>query len=673
MQVQCSNSKPSEMDLKEQIEKIQSQNEQILDILQKKKKTKKVDENEERGNWSGQLDFFLSCLGYAVGLGNVWRFPYMCYKNGGGAFLIPYVIMLVFLGMPIFFLELSLGQFTSRGPFSCWGFCSLFSGIGYAMFIVSAVIGIYYNVIIAWAIYYMFDSFRAELPWAKCDPAWASPYCMDFIPILSKEDCENHYNHTNITTGICTNGTSMAIFDEQAAKAFGVVRKLPSAEYLERHVLHSAFSDGILNLGPVQTPLALCYLVAFILVALCLSKSIKSSGKVVYFTATFPYLVLLILLIRGLTLDGSEKGIEFYTTPDISRLADSTVWKQAAEQIFFTLSASYGGLVALSSYNRFHTNALRDTLSVTLANCLTSVFAGFVVFSFLGNLAHDMGVSVDDVVEKGGGITLAFVVYPYAVTQMPGAQFWAILFFFMLITLGVDSEFVVVETVMTCLADRFQKLREHTKIAISVLCLVMFLLGLPLVTNGGIYWLTMLDSFAAGWNVLIIAVCECISVSYLYGVRRFAMDIECMIGKRVLWDVVPWSVVKYWWMACWSVFTPVGVVFILIYSWVDYKSLSAGGMSVSADVLGWMLTLTVIFSIIGKAVYLILKTSGTFKERIKKLTSPVENWGPALPKHREFWEQYKESEMELLEKASLDVENQAFETELVPNQEPAKL
>ena len=131
------------------------------------------DENPERGNWSGKLDFLLSCLGYAVGLGNVWRFPYLCFKNGGGSFLIPYFLMLAVIGIPTFLLELKIGQYSALGPVTLYSHLSpLFKGLGFVNFISQCFVGLYYNMIIAWTIYYFFASLTSELPWADCSNSY---------------------------------------------------------------------------------------------------------------------------------------------------------------------------------------------------------------------------------------------------------------------------------------------------------------------------------------------------------------------------------------------------------------------------------------------------------------------------------------------------------------------
>jgi solute carrier family 6 (neurotransmitter transporter, glycine) member 5/9 len=129
----------------------------------------------ERGNWTGRFDFLLSLLGYSVGLGNVWRFPYLCYNNGGGAFLIPFTIMLIIAGLPLMFMELSFGQYASLGPVAIYKrFCPLFSGLGYAMIMVSGIVMLYYNLIIGWTIFYMFASLSKELPWQNCKNEWST-------------------------------------------------------------------------------------------------------------------------------------------------------------------------------------------------------------------------------------------------------------------------------------------------------------------------------------------------------------------------------------------------------------------------------------------------------------------------------------------------------------------
>uniref|UniRef100_A0ACB8G4Q2 Sodium- and chloride-dependent glycine transporter 2 n=1 Tax=Sphaerodactylus townsendi TaxID=933632 RepID=A0ACB8G4Q2_9SAUR len=142
------------------------------------------DENKARGNWSSKLDFILSMVGYAVGLGNVWRFPYLAFKNGGGAFLIPYLTMLALAGIPIFFLEVSLGQFASQGPVSVWKAIPALQGCGIAMLIISVLIAIYYNIILCYTLFYLFASFVRVLPWASCNNPWNTPDCRDKNKLL---------------------------------------------------------------------------------------------------------------------------------------------------------------------------------------------------------------------------------------------------------------------------------------------------------------------------------------------------------------------------------------------------------------------------------------------------------------------------------------------------------
>ncbi|KAF1554862.1 Sodium-dependent proline transporter, partial [Eudyptula minor] len=251
-----------------------------------------------RGNWTGRLDFLLSCIGYCVGLGNVWRFPYRAYTNGGGAFLVPYFIMLAICGIPIFFMELSLGQFSSLGPLAVWKISPLFKGVGMGTILIVSLVAIYYNMIIAYVLFYLFASLTSDLPWQHCGNWWNTDLCLDHHVIK--------VGNTTFPVNI-TNTVS------------------PSEEYWSRYVLHIQGSSGIGDPGRIRWNLCLCLLLSWTIVYLCILKGVKSSGKVVYFTATFPYLILVMLLIRGVTLEGAWKGIRFYLTPQFDHLLSSKV------------------------------------------------------------------------------------------------------------------------------------------------------------------------------------------------------------------------------------------------------------------------------------------------------------------------------------------------------------
>ncbi|XP_059093332.1 sodium-dependent proline transporter-like isoform X2 [Tigriopus californicus] len=494
----------------------------------------------ERGKWSGKLDFFLSCLGYAVGLGNIWRFPYLCYKFGGGAFLIPYLIMLFFIGIPCFFMELALGQYSAMGPITIYAnIAPIFAGLGFANFFASAVVAIYYNMLLAWTIYYMIASFTTgTLPWETCDSSFNTNFCFSVNDykncteyrkqtetsssgpeeiIYHRGRCitdgsiiseiENNITYfygcqrpvevlesdgpncrrviaTNYEPGVYINPNDCVELSRrnEFTKAFDLphgIRNTAAQEYYTHEVLNE--SSGIDEWGVPQWKLVLCLLGAWVVIFLCLINGVHSSGKVVYFTATFPYIILVILFFRAVLLPGAWEGVKFYIIPEWKRLKDIRVWEAAAIQIFFSLGVGSGGLITMASYNNFDKNIFRDTLIISLCNCATSIFAGFAIFSVLGFLATELGVAVKDVVKSGTG--LAFVAYPDLVTRLPAAPVWAVLFFAMLFTLGLDSQFTFVETLATGILDLKPSWRKRKWIVVLLISILGFLIGLPLTTR----------------------------------------------------------------------------------------------------------------------------------------------------------------------------------------------
>lgn len=563
---------------------------------------------DEREKWGNKADFLLSCIGFAVGLGNVWRFPYLCYANGGGAFLFPYLLMLVLCGMPMFYMELAAGQYFSRGPLGVWGaICPLWKGVGFASIVVSFLVCIYYNVIIAWSMFFLFQSFRSDVPWRNCGNKWNTDKCWAGRLPEKSELCnmnETLANATNTMAAVGINGTlncTVAVTDPVS----------PPMEFWQNYVLE--ITSGIGEPGHPRWQLVLCLLACWIIVYFCMWKGVKSSGKVVYFTATFPYVVLLILFFRGVTLPGAGKGIEFYLKPQWDKLLDAKVWVAAATQIFYSLGIGFGSLVAFGSYNRFNNNIFRDSIVISLINCGTSVFAGFVIFSTLGFMAHELNKDIKDVATSGPG--LAFVVYPEAIAQMPVSPLWAILFFFMILTLGLDSQFGMMEAVITGIIDEYPRyLRKRKELFIFGGCLLCFVIGLSNVTQGGVYVLNLFDYQSGGVSLLFLGFFEVISLAWFYGTNRFASNIESMTGSRP----------GVWWKFCWIVGAPIIMIGIFFFSLLQWGGVSYGEYKYPpwAEFVGWMFALSSMLFIPGFAIYQLLKTPGNLMERLQFLTQP---------------------------------------------------
>uniref|UniRef100_A0A8C5CDN8 Transporter n=1 Tax=Gadus morhua TaxID=8049 RepID=A0A8C5CDN8_GADMO len=535
---------------------------------------------EERGQWASKTEFLLAVAGNVVGLGNVWRFPYLCYKNGGGAFLVPYMVFVVTCGVPLFLLETSMGQYTQEGAITVWRkLCPLAEGIGYGGQVVLLYSCITYPVILTWALFYLIFSFSYELPWASCTNYWNTDKCVSFSLGNGAVGWNNQTNSTSAST---------EFWDRQRALSI---------------------SGGIEEVGSIRWELVLCALVVWVACYFCIWKGVRSTGKVVYVTATFPYLMLLILLIRGLTLPGAMNGVVYYLYPEPSHLLDPQVWMEAGAQIFFSYSIGVGSLTVLGSYNPYYNNCYRDCLWLCLLNSCTSVVAGFAVFSVLGFMAEMQNTPIDQVAESGPG--LAFVAYPQAIAMMPLPQLWAVCFFIMIILLGLDTQFVALEVVMTSVIDLFPKVLRKAgrrELLLLLFCFVCFCSQLVMVTEGGMFVFQLFDYYACnGACILCLCVFEAFALGWIFGAERMYDIIEDMTGVRPNW----------FFKQCWRYLTPLVSLVSFIYSMVDYQPLTFNRWYVYptwAYTLGWLMALSSMILVPGVTLIKLATVPGTLPQ-----------------------------------------------------------
>ncbi|XP_037519612.1 sodium- and chloride-dependent GABA transporter 1-like [Rhipicephalus sanguineus] len=534
----------------------------------------------KRGKWAGKADFVFSCISYAVGLGNVWRFPYLCYENGGGAFLVPYFICLLTTAVPMFYLEVAMGQYLSKGGIGIWAVAPMFRGIGIASFVIVALSNVYYMVIVAWIIFYLLSSFAMVLPWKHCDNHW------------NTERCWEH----NETHPIPPHNRSVT----------------PIVEFWENHVL--GITSGLHDIGTMRMELALYLMIAWIAVYFVIWKGLHQSGKIVWVLAGFPYVCLIILLVRGVTLSGSSDGLLYYITPDWSQLLKPKVWIAAGTQVFYSYGVGFGSLVTLGSYNEFHQNFIRDSMIVCVVNPMTSLLSGTVIFSVLGHMASAAGKSVGDVVKSGPG--LAFLVYPEVVTRMPASMVWSILFFVMLLILGINSQFCTSEAIVAGVIDQWPSMVNRRKLVTLCLVVTQFLLGLPMTTQGGMYLFQLMDNYAvSGITLLFIVFSQATALSWVYGTMNISDNIKEMIGRRP----------NFLLRLGWTVFTPFMCVAIFMFTVIKYQPLVYAKTYTYpwwGEMLGWFMALSSMVAIPAYVVYFLITTPGSFRQRIRAGLSP---------------------------------------------------
>jgi len=482
---------------------------------------------EQRESWGTRGGFILAAVGSAVGLGNLWGFPYKLYSFGGGAFLIPYILALFVVGIPIMILEFSIGHYTQRAaPDAFKRGHKRFEMVGWWGIILAFVIVTYYPVILAYCFSFLWYSIvgifsGGELPWAG-------------------EGIEGVEN-------------AKLFFDET---------------YLGKVDIE----DARFYLGSIRWNIVLPLAVTWAAMYFCIFRGVKLVGKIVWLTVPLPWLMLLILTVRGLTLEGSMQGLVYYLDPVWSELAKPITWRYAFGQVFFSLSLAYGIMITYASFLHRKSDINNNAGIISIADFATSFVAGLAVFATLGGMAFvtqqaGHAVPVDKVAEAGPSLT--FVAFPYALAQLPYSAWFSFVFFFALVTLGVDSAFSMTEAIVASIVD---KTGWRRSIVLPALTVVGFMLGLIYVTEGGFNWLETIDGFVNGtWGITFMGLLECVVLGWLWRIstlRRHA-------NSRSDWKV------GRWWDYLIRMVIP--VVLGTLFFWQLFDDITGGGFLRTAE------------------------------------------------------------------------------------------
>ena len=445
-----------------------------------------------RDRWGSRTSFIMAAIGSAVGLGNLWRFPYVCYANGGGAFLIPYFIALMTAGIPLMILEYGLGiRMQGSAPKSLAKLNRRWEFVGWWALVIGMMISMYYVVIMGVSCVYLVESFSTKLPWGTTAETAKEFFFKDVLQVVE--------------------------------------------EVGGRKVVHGPF-----NLGGMAWGVLIGALVVWAFIFLIIFKGVKQVGKIVMVTVPLPWLMILVLMVRGFTLPGAAEGLNFYLAPNWAKLLEPSTWMAAYGQIFFSLSLGFGIMIAYASYMSRTSDVTNNAFITSFANCATSYLAGFAVFSILGYFAVAANLPVERVVGSGPG--LAFVVYPAALAKLGDVASWmaplfSVVFFVALLTLGIDSAFSIVEAFASGIQDKFGWSKTKTA---AVLCTIGAAGSVWFATKAGINWLDITDHWVSeSYGLVIIGLLECLLVGWFYKLSKLREEINSVSEVRLgrWWDV----------------------------------------------------------------------------------------------------------------------------------------
>ncbi|WP_400198484.1 sodium-dependent transporter [Methanobrevibacter smithii] len=361
---------------------------------------------KDKNEWGSNLSFLLAMIGSAVGLGNIWRYPYVLYSNGGGAFFIPYIVAILIMGIPFLILEYGVGyNFKSSFPKAVKSISKKWEYLGWFLPVAVFMILIYYSAILGWDGFYVIIS---------------------------------------------------------AFKGWGAD---PNA-YFTGSFLQA--NDTLGGLGTFVPFVAIAMLVGWVIMWVISHTDLeKGLGRVSKVLVPLLFAIMIFIVLFSLTLPGAGIGLAELYNPDWSLLLNFNIWMVAFGQMIFSLSLGMSIAFTYASYTKDDSDLVSNALWVTVANCGFENFAAIGVFSILGYMSLQSGVAVPDLVTQGTG--LVFIVYPTVFNVLGDwASVIGPLFFFTVYLAGLTSILSTIEPLSFSIQNKFGWSRNKTMTILCV-------------------------------------------------------------------------------------------------------------------------------------------------------------------------------------------------------------
>ena len=360
----------------------------------------------QQTQWDSSLSFILAMIGAAVGLGNIWRFSYVLYSNGGGSFFIPYFTAIAIMGIPFLILEYGVG-FSFKESFSkiVRDIKPEFEIIAWILVLFVFVVTIYYMVILSWDLVYLLSSFTFS---------WGTDTALYFV------------------------------------NSVGGSSNLADASFL-------------------LIPTTIGVLVLWVVLWFIAHKNVDEGiGKVSKILIPALFVIMGIIIVYALTLPGADIGISTLLTPDWSMLLDVNIWLAAFAQIIFSLSMGQAIALTYASYLPENAKLIDNVLIVVLSNSAFEICTAFGVFSILGYMSFTNGTPMVQLITEGTG--LVFIVFPMIFNIMgPMGRILAPMLFLAILFAGITSALGFFEPMLSSTSDKLGWTRRKTATVLCII------------------------------------------------------------------------------------------------------------------------------------------------------------------------------------------------------------